>query len=53
MEAYRYPGALKKRSSYALGKLKELSLAQKTRIWGLIEQFLNPKTEPESVTQIL
>lgn len=50
MASYRYPGALKKRFSDALGNFKDLSLEQKTRIWELIEQFLSPKTTTESVT---
>jgi len=51
MGNYRYPGALKKQFSDALGNLKGLSLEQKHRIWELIEQFLSPKTTTESVTQ--
>ncbi|MEJ2588203.1 MAG: hypothetical protein P8165_11635 [Deltaproteobacteria bacterium] len=51
MASYRYPGALKKQFSDALGNFKDLSLEQKTRIWELIEQFLSPKTTTESVTQ--
>jgi len=51
MADYRYPGALKKRFSDALGNIKDLSLEQKNRIWELIEQFLSPKTTTESVTQ--
>ena len=51
MGNYRYPGALKKQFSDALGDLKGLSLEQKHRIWELIEQFLSPKTTTESVTQ--
>ena len=51
MADYRYPGALKKRFSDALGNLKDLSLEQKRRIWELIEQFLGPETTTESVTQ--
>ncbi|MFH1083592.1 MAG: transposase family protein [Pseudomonadota bacterium] len=52
MESYRYPGALKKSFSQALGDLMDLTLEEKNKIWELIEQFLNPKTEAESVTQI-
>jgi len=52
MESYRYPGALKKSFSQALGHLMNLTLEEKNRIWELIEQFLNLKTEAESVTQI-
>lgn len=51
MASYHYPGALKKRFSDVLGSYKDLSLDQKTRIWELIEQFLNPKTSVESVTR--
>lgn len=51
MGNYRYPGALKKQFSDALGNIKDLSLEQKHRIWELIEQFLSPKTTTESVTQ--
>lgn len=51
MASYHYPGALKKRFSDALGNYKDLSLDQKTRIWELVEQFLNPKTSVESVTR--
>jgi hypothetical protein len=51
MESYRYPGALKKRFSDALGTLtEELSLDHKNRIWEFIEQFLKSKTTVESVT---
>lgn len=51
MESYHYPGALKKRFSDVLGNYKDLSLDQKTRIWELVEQFLNPKNPIESVTR--
>ena len=51
MGNYRYPGALKKQFSDALGNIKDLSLEQKHRIWELIEQFLSPETTTESVTQ--
>ncbi|MFH1479980.1 MAG: hypothetical protein ABIG67_01815 [Pseudomonadota bacterium] len=51
MASYRYPGTLKKRFSDALGKFKDLSLDQKTRVWELVEQFLSTKTTAESVTQ--
>jgi hypothetical protein len=52
MEAYRYVGVLKTSFSEALGKVKDLTVEEKNRIWELIEQFLNPKTAGESVTQI-
>jgi len=52
MEAYRYPGALKKSFSQAVGDLVDLTLEEKNKIWELIEQFLNPKTTGKSVTQI-
>jgi hypothetical protein len=52
MASYRYPGALKKRFSKVLETLSDLTLEQKTQIWELIEQFLNPKTTGASVTQI-
>jgi len=51
MESYGYPGALKNRFEKALEDFVDLSLDQKNRIWELIEQFLNPKTKAESVTQ--
>jgi hypothetical protein len=50
VSSYRSPDPLKKRISDALGKVKDLSLDQKTRIWELVEQFLNTKTTAESVT---
>ena len=50
MADYRYPGALKKHFSDALGNFKDLGLDQKNRIWELIEQFLGPKSTGESVT---
>ena len=52
MDSYRYPGALKKRFSEILETLPDLTLEQKNQVWELIEQFLNPKTTGESVTQI-
>jgi hypothetical protein len=52
MESYRYPGALKNQFSKTLEGLSDLTLQQKNQIWELIEQFLNPKTPEESVTQI-
>lgn len=52
MSSYPSPGPLKRRISDALGKVKDLSLDQKTRVWELVEQFLNTKTTAESVTQI-
>jgi len=53
MGSYRYPGALKNQFSKTLEGLPDLTLQQKNQIWELIEQFLNPKTAEESVTQIL
>lgn len=50
--SYRSPAPLKKRISEALGKVRDISLDQKTRVWELVEQFLNTKTTAESVTQI-
>jgi len=50
MKSYSYPEALKKRFSDALGNLTEVSLDQKNKVWELIQQFLNPKSTPESVT---
>jgi hypothetical protein len=52
MEAYQYVGALRNRFSEALANLKDLTVEEKTRIWELIEQILNPKTTGKSVTQI-
>jgi hypothetical protein len=52
MGSYRYPGALKNQFSKTLEGLSDLTLQQKKQIWELIEQFLNPKTAEESVTQI-
>jgi hypothetical protein len=52
MKSYSYPGVLKKRFSEALGALTELTLEQKTRVWDLIEQFLDPKPTTESVTLV-
>ena len=52
MGSYRYPGALKSQFSKTLEGLSDLTLQQKNQIWELIEQFLNPKTAEESVTQI-
>jgi len=52
MEAYRYVGALKNSFSEALGNLKDLTVEEKTKIWELVEQTLNPKTTEKSVTQI-
>jgi hypothetical protein len=51
MASYRYPGALKNRFSKTLETLPDLTLEEKNQIWELIEQFLNPKTKGESVTQ--
>ena len=51
MESYRYPGALKNQFSNILETSSDLTLEQKKQIWELIEQFLNPKTTGESVTQ--
>ncbi|MFH1081860.1 MAG: transposase family protein, partial [Pseudomonadota bacterium] len=42
MEAYRYPGALQKSFSQALGDLIDLTLEEKNKIWEILEQFLNP-----------
>jgi len=50
--SYHSPGPLKKRISDALGKVRNLGLDQKTKVWELVEQFLNTKTTAESVTQI-
>ena len=50
LKSYRYPGALKKRFSDALGAFNELTIDLKNRIWELIEQFLEHKPETESVT---
>jgi len=52
MKAYKHQGALKKRIVEALGGFTDLSLEQKDRIWGLVEQFFEPKTTIESVTRI-
>ena len=52
MESYRYPGALKNHLEKAMEDLTDLSLEQRSRIWELIEQFLEPKTKVESVTRI-
>ena len=52
LASYRSPAPLKKRISEALGKVRDISLDQKTRVWELVEQFLNTKTTAESVTQI-
>jgi len=52
MQSYRYVGALKSSFSEALVNLRELTLEEKTKIWKLIEEFLNPKTTGKSVTQI-
>jgi hypothetical protein len=52
MGSYRYPGALKNQFSKTLEGLSDLTLQQKSQIWELIEQFLNPKTAEGSVTQI-
>jgi transposase len=51
MESYRYTGTLKNQFAKALEALTDLHLDQKNKIWELIEQFLNPKTKVESVTQ--
>jgi len=50
--SYRSPSPLKRRISDALGSVKDLSLEQKTKVWELVEQFLNTKTTAESVPQI-
>jgi hypothetical protein len=52
MKSYRYVGALKSSFSEALGNVRDLTIEQKSKIWELIEQFLNLKTTGESVTQI-
>mgnify|MGYP005850447157 CR=1 FL=1 len=52
MQSYRYAGALKKSFSKALGKVRDLTVEEKNKIWELIEQILNPKTTEKSVTQI-
>lgn len=52
MKLYQYVGALKNSFSEALGDLRDLTLEEKNKIWGLIEQFLNQKTTGKSVTQI-
>lgn len=49
-QTYQYVGALKKQIADALGRLTHLSLAQKQQALELIEQFLSPKPEEESVT---
>jgi hypothetical protein len=51
MESYSYTGTLKNQFAKALEALTDLHLDQKNMIWELIEQFLNPKTKVESVTQ--
>lgn len=51
MESYSYTGTLKNQFAKALEALTDLHLDQKNKIWELIEQFLNPKTKVESVTQ--
>jgi len=53
MESYRYPGALKKHFIQAVGDVVDLNLEEKNKVWKLIEDFFNPKTREESVTQIL
>lgn len=50
MESYRYVGTLKKQIAEALGQLTHLSLAQKQKAWELIDQFLRPNPQKESVT---
>lgn len=52
MASVRYPGALKSRFQRALEACRDLSTDRKKEIWELIEQFINPKTKPESVTWI-
>ena len=53
MESYRYSGALKKHFIQAVGDVVDLNLEEKNKVWELIEDFFNPKTRAESVTQIL
>ncbi len=50
MKSYRYIGSLKSKFLDAMGKLQELSLEQKKEAWELIEQFLKPESEDQSVT---
>lgn len=52
MESYHYTGPLKNKFAKALEALTDLNLDQRNKIWEWIEQFLNPKTNVESVTQI-
>jgi hypothetical protein len=52
MTSYSYPGAFKNRFSKILEGLSDTTLREKNHIWELIEQFLNPKTAGQSVTQI-
>ncbi len=50
MKSYRYTNSLKKKMLNALYALKDLSLEQKEKAHGLVEEFLNPEIMEKSVT---
>jgi hypothetical protein len=52
MQSYQYVGALKTTFSEAIGKARDLTVKEKSKICELIDQILNPKTTDKSVTHI-
>jgi len=52
MKSYQHQVALKNRFPKTLWEVIDLTLEQGKEIWDLIDQFVNPKTRAESITQI-
>ncbi len=50
LKKYRYIGPLRKKFEDALAKMNQLSFEEKMKIWNLIENLFNPKSEGECVT---